>query len=114
MSSIGGLLSNAPRELHNAHDAAKDDPKKIQDAAGQFEALLISQMLRQVRESNSGGWMGEGEDQAGSNLLGLAEEQLAQVLASQGGLGLANMVARGLNVPQRAIDLDGNRPRSEQ
>ena len=100
MSAIAGLLPAAPLPERNAPGGPKDDPQKIRESAGQFEALLIGQMLRQVRESGSGGWMGEGEDQAGANMMGLAEEQLAQALASQGGLGLASLVARGLSAPR--------------
>jgi Rod binding domain-containing protein len=89
---------------------AKDTPEAIRNATEQFEALLIAQMLRHARESG-GGWMGEG-DQAGGHMMGLAEEQLAQVLAARGGLGLAQLTAasvasesgRGLSTPQPAED----------
>jgi hypothetical protein len=36
------------------------DPAKIRDAAQQFEALLLGQILRSAREN--GGWMGSGSD----------------------------------------------------
>ena len=35
------------------------DPAKIRDAAQQFEALLIGQILRSARESGKG-WLGSG------------------------------------------------------
>ena len=65
----------------------------VKQATEQFEALLIGQMLRHIRESGSGDWLGEGEDQAAGHLMGLAEEQLAQTLAAQDGLGLAQITA---------------------
>ena len=71
-------------------------PEKIGDAAKQFEALLIEQMLRSARESGSGDWSGSGEDQTGSTMCELAEQQFAQLLASKGGLGLAKLVTAGL------------------
>ena len=56
---------------------------RARDAAQQFEALLIAQFLRSVRES--GGW---GESEAtGDCATDFAEQQFARVLAQQGGLG---------------------------
>jgi flagellar protein FlgJ len=76
-----------------------DDPAKIKDAAHQFEALLIGQMLKSMRESE-GGWMGTGEDEAGSSAMEYAQEMFAQSLSASGGLGLASMVAKGLTPPE--------------
>ena len=73
------------------------DPKRVLDAARQFESLLLSQMLRSMRESGSQGWMGTGEDQTGASAMELAEEQFAQALSASGGLGLAQMVESSLN-----------------
>ena len=70
-----------------------DTPAKIRDAAQQFEALLIGQMLRMVRES--GGWLGT-SDSSSDCAMEYAEEQLALVMARGGGLGLADLIARGL------------------
>jgi flagellar protein FlgJ len=76
-----------------------DDPAKIKDAAHQFEALLIGQMLKSMRDSE-GGWMGTGEDEAGSSAMEYAQEMFAQSLAASGGLGMANLVAKGLTPPE--------------
>jgi|CZKN01.1.fsa_nt_gi Rod binding domain-containing protein len=70
------------------------DPAKIQDAAQQFEALLIGQILETV--SQSGGWLGSGEDSASSCANGFAQEQLAAMMAKQGGFGLSKLIAQGL------------------
>jgi flagellar protein FlgJ len=72
-----------------------DSPEKVKDAAQQFEALLIGQMLKSVRESGSG-WMGGGTDSAGSTATEYAEQHLATVLAHNGGLGLSDLIAKGL------------------
>jgi Rod binding domain-containing protein len=74
-----------------------EDPAKIRDAASQFEALLLAQMLKFVREGDGEGWLGAGDDEAGGMMLEVAQEHLAQALAYQGGLGLANLVAEGLS-----------------
>lgn len=78
------------------------DPGKILDAAMQFEALLIAQMLKSARESGGGGWLGGGEDQAGASMTEIAEEQVAALMASSGGLGLARMLADGLSASTAA------------
>ncbi len=71
-------------------------PQNTREAAQQFEALLLGQMLKTMRQAGDGGWLGTGDDQAGATMMEVAEEHLARVLASQGGLGLANMVVEGL------------------
>jgi flagellar protein FlgJ len=73
----------------------KDDPKKVADAAKQFEALLIGQMMKSMSASE-GGWLGTGEDQSGSSAMEYAQETFAQSLSAKGGLGLASMVVKGL------------------
>lgn len=76
--------------------AGHEEPAKVREAAAQFEALLLAQMLKSVREAASEGWMGAGGDEAGGMMLDVAQEHLAQVLAAQGGLGLADLVTQGL------------------
>ena len=71
------------------------DPARVHDAAQQFESLLLGQMLRSVRESGAG-WLGE-EDNAGESATDMAEQQFATVMAQQGGLGLADLITRGLS-----------------
>jgi len=73
---------------------AKDSPEKIRDAASQFEALLIGEVLKTAHEGE--GWLGTGEDETSSTTMGLADQFLAQSMAKNGGLGLARMVAAGL------------------
>ena len=64
---------------------------KIQGAAKEFEALMIAQMLRTAREDT------EEKDSSSSTMLDLADQQFSQVLANNGGLGLASLVVKGLN-----------------
>jgi Rod binding domain-containing protein len=100
MAGIGyGLPAVAALESGSASGPrSRNDPAAIQDAARQFEALLLAQLLRGAREAGSEGWLGTGEeDQAASCAMGLAEEQFAQALAAQGGLGLASLIVSGLS-----------------
>lgn len=73
-----------------------ESKEEVAKAAGDFEALLISQLLRSARGGGEG-WMGTGGDQSASSVIEMAEDQLAQAMARSGGMGLARMVIQGLN-----------------
>jgi peptidoglycan hydrolase FlgJ len=89
--------------LHVPGSAARpvDDPEKIKGAAKAFEALLIAQMMKSMRDSE-GGWLGTGGDESSSSAMEYGQEIFAQSMAASGGLGLANMVAKGLEKPPAA------------
>jgi len=70
--------------------AAAPPPTKVEGAAKQFEALMIAQMLRTARENTEDG------DSSSSTMLDLADQQFSQVLANNGGLGLAKLIVKGL------------------
>ena len=92
MNQVG---MSRPLLMNTSEQVSKtDDPAKVRDAAQQFEALLIGQMLRSVRESG-GGWLGGG-DASSDCLTEHAEQHFATMLAQQGGLGLADLISRGL------------------
>ena len=80
----------------SAHGA--NEASKIKDAARQFEALLIGQMLKSMRDSE-GGWLGTGGDEASSSAMEYAQEMFAQSLSANGGLGMASLVMKGLKPP---------------
>ncbi len=75
---------------------ATSKPDKLTDAAKQFEALIIGQVLKAARESSDRGWLGTSDDQAGDLAVEMAEQGLAQGLAARGGLGIAKMVTQNL------------------
>lgn len=74
---------------------AQPKPKSVEGAARQFESLLIGEMLRSAREST------EDDEDASDNtkqtMLDVGDQQFAQVLAKNGGLGMAKMIVAGLN-----------------
>jgi Rod binding domain-containing protein len=82
--------------------APKDTPEKAKDAAEQFESLLMAQILRSARQE-SGGWLGE-QDATAECATDYAEQQFATLMAKQGGLGLASMIAKGLQAGQAKAD----------
>jgi Rod binding domain-containing protein len=74
---------------------------ELKHAARDFEALLLSQILKSATQSSSGGgWMGTGDDEAGQQVLALAQEQFALALSSGGGLGLTEMITQSVTIQQ--------------
>lgn len=86
-------------------NTSKDSPERIRDAASQFEALLISQVLKASHDGDGEdeGWLGTGEDQTADSVMGLAEDYFARAIAARGGFGLARMVAAQL---ERRVSAD--------
>ena len=74
--------------------AAAAPQTKVEGAAKQFEALMIAQMLRTAREDTEAG------NSSSSTMLDVADQQFSQVLANNGGLGLAKLIVKGLNQGQ--------------
>jgi len=74
----------------------KDTPEKIHEAATQFEALLIGQILKNAQEDNKQGMMGDSEDDSASSTMDFANDFFARNLASKGGIGLAHVITEGL------------------
>ena len=71
------------------------NPKALRGAAQEFEAFLIAQVLRSVRESSAG--EPAGSDAASASALGMADDALAKALSQSGGLGIARLVERGVS-----------------
>jgi Rod binding domain-containing protein len=93
MNSVDPVSPQARASEDTGHEF--HTPRKIQEAGQQFESLLIAELLKGTH-SEDGGWLGSGGDSATACAMGVAEESLAQTLASQGGFGLANMVTKSL------------------
>lgn len=95
MSFIPAALQ--PGSVPSNADGTRPGQITTPQAAQQFEALLLAQMLRTSREaSGSEGWLGSGQDSAAASAIGLAEEQFASALAAQGGIGLARLILQTL------------------
>lgn len=96
---ISNVASLSPAFAAAATGKTKEPPHKIKDAAQQFEALMIGQLLKTAREaSGGGGWLGTGEDETGQIPMELAEQQLAMTMAKQGGFGLTKTITRDLEL----------------
>ena len=57
---------------------------------------MIGQMLRSVREAAQD----DDSDSSGETMMDLADQQLSQLLAQNGGMGLAQMIVKGLNMEE--------------
>lgn len=87
LSGIVGMTQKIP--------TASAAPGKTKDAAQQFEALLIGELLRGAHDKDSG-WLGQ-SDSSSDCATGYAEEQLAAAMAQSGGFGLAALIQQGLD-----------------
>jgi Rod binding domain-containing protein len=75
---------------------AAGKPKDAAEAAKQFEAMLMAQMLHSAREDEGDDAL-SGEDSGGSTMLDMADQQFSKLLADRGGLGLGSLIAKSLN-----------------
>src|SRR3954454_7932848 len=79
-------------------------PSKSHQAAQQFEALMIGEMMKSVHEGSSSGWLGSDDGEGGDNqAMEMAESQFANALAMNGGLGLARMVEQSVGQQKEEI-----------
>ena len=76
--------------------ATDKETLKRTGAAKDFEALLIAQMLKSMREGSSGWLAGGDEDQTSDAAIGLGEESLAKAISNGGGLGLAKALQNNI------------------
>ena len=73
-------------------------PKNGAEAAGQFEALLIAQMLRSARATAGG----DDQDSTAETMFDVAGQQFARMLVNNGGLGLAKIISEHLQTRSNA------------
>ena len=97
--TMSGLVSAKPLPSVAADSA---QIQKIKHTAQEFEAVLLRQMMREMRnsvfsESNKGG--------SNAAYLSLADEQLANNMASQGGFGFGKAMANQMIQQVQAAQL---------
>lgn len=84
MTASTAAISDIPQTL----------PGKIGDAAKQFEGLLLGQMLKSAREAASDD---DDDDSETRTMFDVADQQFAQAMANNGGIGLAQLAVEGLS-----------------
>ena len=90
-------MTISPVEFTGAATSHKaDSPEKIKDAASQFEALMISQILKAAHGDSDEGAFGGETDPASASAMDFANDYFARAMAQKGGLGLSHMIVGGL------------------
>jgi Rod binding domain-containing protein len=98
-ADLAGQIAQQPGAQQPGAHATRDTPEAIAKAATQFEALLIGEVMKSACEADGSGWEDTDQDEPGSTLMEVSEQQIAQALAAAGGLGLAKMISAGLSRP---------------
>jgi len=82
-----------PRQIKTLQrDAANGDPKALRSVAQQFEAVLLTQMLKQMRKPiMPGGMFDTPEAQHWNEMV---DQRLGLHLAKSGGIGLADALLK--------------------
>lgn len=89
------FVLNAPRPLHDAPSPAVERAK-VQELAQEFEAMLMLQMVRQMRQS----LLDESEEPeglGGSTMRDTFDTEFSRYLAQAGGIGLGGYMTRALD-----------------
>ena len=95
------LAAAKTQAASDASPQAVKKQKQMESAAEQFESLMMGELLKAARQAGSdGGWMGTGDDEAGQTSLDMAEQQVANVMAKAGGLGMKKFILQNLHPSQ--------------
>lgn len=88
--------TNKLAEIAKARRAGKSgtDAAKIDEAAKEFEAVFLSQMLEQMFSEIDLNPMGSGEGSADDIYKSMLVEEYGKTLSRAGGIGVANHVKR--------------------
>jgi Rod binding domain-containing protein len=98
------VTSSAPLiPLDTSSISNRSKPSKLHDAAQQFEALMIGELMKSVRESGSEGWLGSEGDSGSESAMDMAEGQFAKALSLSGGLGLTKMIEQNVGAERNKL-----------
>jgi peptidoglycan hydrolase FlgJ len=89
--------------LRDFGDTEVQTRSKLSDAAQQFEAMLLQEMLKPMRSSD-GGWSGdERTDSASDTISSFGTEAVAKAISKGGGLGIARQVVAKVSAERQAV-----------
>lgn len=103
------MMAREAKPVGSAQPPRNIEDAKLKKATEDFEGMLLGQMLQSMRESALGGWQ-ENQDQSGAVAIEMAESQLAQVMASQGGLGIARTLQTAMARQRQSAQLENPKP----
>lgn len=76
---------------------------KLADAAQQFEAMLLQEILKPMR-SEDGGWTDEdSKDGASNTITSFGTEAVTRAISKSGGLGIAKQVIRQVTAEREKV-----------
>lgn len=94
IGAIDSATASATRATDGATKTDAPDPKLLQ-AAKDFEAIFVRQMLKSVEKTTAAG--GSAKPTAGQSTYGsMIVDSLSESITKGGGLGLADVVARSM------------------
>lgn len=97
-SSLSPALSSLQTMPNLSASGVSPRPESAKQLGRDFESLILSQLVKQLRASVEGGlFKGEGSDTYGA----MFDQYLSEYLADNGGLGLADYLEKSL---QKAVD----------
>jgi|SRR5215475_1586284 len=86
---------------NNLTASSAQPPSKLKNAAQEFEAMLLQEMLKPLR-SKEDSWSGdEKADSASDTINGFGCEAVARAISARGGLGIAKQVIRQVAAEQQ-------------
>ncbi|MDX2266606.1 MAG: hypothetical protein NW208_00780 [Bryobacter sp.] len=92
---VSGAVAS-PRPSGPAQGQSSTINAEKRKAVEDFEALLLSDVLKNLRSSMGGSWMGEDAGAGSEAISEMAEQQMVKVLASQDVLGLVRTLGSKL------------------
>lgn len=98
------ITDHPPTPVATAAETQKQ--AKLTDAAQQFEAMLMQEMLKPM-QAGQDGWGGEekNDDPSADTISSFGTEAVAKAIAKGGGLGIARQVVRQVTLEhQRAAE----------
>ncbi|MGC9199485.1 MAG: hypothetical protein ACP5E5_11205 [Acidobacteriaceae bacterium] len=100
-----------------ASSAGEDKDAKIDQAAEQFEAILVGTWLKEAEQSFA---LAPGEDgdsdpdAGGQQMMGLGVQSLSEALAASGGIGIARMIATAMRAKVAKVDASHAVPSAQE
>ena len=102
LSSVASALVENRSGLVESRSSAAAAPPRLVNAAHEFEAQMMKELLKPMTASGTDPLTGEDEDSgsgSGSALGEFATEALGRALSERGGLGIANKIIGQLTAP---------------
>lgn len=96
-NTSASLVSLSGTDALASSSQGSQKPSKLHDAAQQFEALMIGEMMKSVRDDSDEGWMGGGGGTGDDTAMDMAEQQFSKAMSMNGGLGLTQMIEKSMS-----------------